>query len=96
PVAPALQKGDSLVVFTVKDYDLVGSSEFMGEAFLHFRDVVRGLGSEDLKEVNQVVMPLTRPTESNHLLETLELRSWDRLAKNFVKREKKNIDQKLK
>ena len=48
---------DCFVLLTVKDRDLIGTNEMMGEAFLAFRRIVRC--DSDTKDLDQMILPLT-------------------------------------
>jgi hypothetical protein len=50
---------DSLVHLVVKDYDMLGSNEVVGEAFVKFSTIPRERASID--QLPQIHLPLTRP-----------------------------------
>ena len=61
-MSPELQTcGDCFIVLMVKDYDLLGSNEFIGEAFLPFQQIPRGDNAHAIKEFDQIHLPLSLP-----------------------------------
>ena len=49
---------DCFILFTVKDKDLIGTNELIGEAFLPFHKVGR-----NNSEPEQILLPLTQPPD---------------------------------
>lgn len=53
---------NGLVLFSVKDKDMLGyNNQYIGEAFLHFKDIDKSSSSID--DLPQVQLPLGRPTD---------------------------------
>ena len=122
----SLQTSDEcLILLAVKDRDLIGANQLMGESFLDFRRIARGSADEsiDMADLDQIILPLTKPTDQgifhrfelesiqfhvnldvhfvenckndkfiseSEYLNVLEGRTWDKAAKDFVKRERKH------
>ena len=52
---------DGLVMFTVKDQDFLGMSEFLGETIVSFDDVPKTDMTTGLEQLGQVHLKLNRP-----------------------------------
>ena len=62
----SLQTSDEcLILLAVKDRDLIGANQLMGESFLDFRRIARGPADEsiDMADLDQIILPLTKPTD---------------------------------
>ncbi|XP_039595701.1 protein unc-13 homolog D isoform X1 [Polypterus senegalus] len=81
-----LRTQGACLVLTVFDYDLLGSDDFEGEAFLSLRDLP-GVGSTlDMGNIHQIRLALMHPVpNADNILKQLETRKMDRVAKDFVK-----------
>lgn len=51
-------KEDCMIMFSVKDKDLI-TSELIGEAFLSFQRIAKGVSSGDIKDLEQIILPLS-------------------------------------
>lgn len=45
----------------MKDKNILGTNEFMGESFLCFQQVARCDNLIDLDQLDQIILPLTKP-----------------------------------
>ncbi|XP_025200200.1 protein unc-13 homolog 4B-like isoform X2 [Melanaphis sacchari] len=84
---------NGLVMFIVKDQDFMGmKNEFVSEAFIHFKDIPFTQLENDLGSIPQIKLKLTSPKSlDSKILKALDSRSTDKLAKDFLKREKIKI-----
>ena len=55
------------ILFTLKDKDLIGANEMMGEYFLGFQKITRGDSSVDMNDLEQMILPLTNPLEKGKI-----------------------------
>uniref|UniRef100_A0A0N8EGD3 Unc-13 D n=1 Tax=Daphnia magna TaxID=35525 RepID=A0A0N8EGD3_9CRUS len=96
PVPKSLQTNpECCILFTVKDKDLIGANEMMGEYFLGFQEITRGDSSVDMNALDQRILPLTKPQDQeSEYLNALEGRTWDKVARDFAKKEKKRMNGK--
>ncbi|EFX82091.1 hypothetical protein DAPPUDRAFT_316637 [Daphnia pulex] len=96
PVPKSLQTNpECCILFTLKDKDLIGANEMMGEHFLGFQQITRGDSSVNMNDLEQMILPLTKPLEKeSEFLNALEGRTWDKAAKDFAKKEKKRMSGK--
>jgi len=86
---------DCFILLTLKDRDLIGTNELMGEAFLSFQHIPRGDSVSAIKSMDQLHLYLSKPSnKESEYLHILEGRSWDRVAKDFAKRERKRMNVK--
>lgn len=86
-------QADCFLVLTVKDHDLLGANEFMGEAFSSFQKIASQ--QCDIQDADQFHLILTKPSnKDSENLQILETRTWDKAAKEFVKRERKRMNGK--
>ncbi|XP_059472886.1 protein unc-13 homolog 4B isoform X2 [Neocloeon triangulifer] len=78
---------DALIHFVVKDYEMLSSNELVGEAFFPFSEV---RFDSDFQNVAQFHLPLTRPSAAleNEAFIALDHRQGDKMAKDFVKKER--------
>ena len=67
-------KEDCMVMFSVKDKDLI-TSELIGEAFLGFQRITKGVSSGDIKDLDQIILPLSVKSHENGVYAYYEL-SW--------------------
>jgi hypothetical protein len=51
------------LLFVIKDRGLMGNGIFLGEALLPLEDVQRTDMDENLADLPQIILPLTRPSE---------------------------------
>jgi hypothetical protein len=51
----------------LKDKDLIGANEMMGEYFLGFQQITRGDSSVDMNDLEQMILPLTKPLEKGKI-----------------------------
>lgn len=64
PVPKSLQTNpECCILFTLKDKDLIGANEMMGENFLGFQQITRGDSSVEMNDLEQMILPLTKPLE---------------------------------
>lgn len=63
---------ECFILFSVKDRDLIGTNELMGESFLSFQQIPRGDASIDMTELNQVILPLSTPVEKGRSIDELD------------------------
>ncbi|XP_063906975.1 protein unc-13 homolog 4B isoform X3 [Zophobas morio] len=82
---------DGLVLFSVKDKDLLGyNNQYIGEAFVHFKDV--DVSATPLTDLTPVYLPLIRPSNlSTDAITALETRQGDKLAKEFLRKFKQRM-----
>lgn len=67
PVPKSLQTNpECCILFTIKDKDLIGANEMMGEHFLGFQQITRGDSSVNMNDLEQVILPLTKPLEKGN------------------------------
>lgn len=83
-------------MFTLKDHDIFGRNDFLGECFLPLESIPFTTSNQKLQDLPQKHLPLTLPKEHQQnsivLLQTLESRqSWDRSAAEFVKKERSKM-----
>ena len=57
-------KEDCMVMFFVKDKDLI-TPELIGEAFLSFQRITKGVNSSDIKDLEQIILPLSVKSHKN-------------------------------
>ncbi|KAK6635250.1 hypothetical protein RUM44_000501 [Polyplax serrata] len=82
---------DGLIQLVIKDQDFL-SNEFLGEAYLHFKDIPSTESSVSIDTLPQVHLNLTRPTRfDSDSYKALEHRQGDRLARDFLKKQKCKI-----
>ncbi|CAL8076503.1 unnamed protein product [Orchesella dallaii] len=78
------------IMFTLKDFGLLGKSGYVGDCLLPLKSVPITTSDSEFKDFPQIILPLTLPTEKNEssLLGVLENRQWDKTAVEFLKRER--------
>lgn len=81
-----------MTIFSLKDYDLFGRNDFLGECFLPLDSVPFTTAGTNLQDLPQKFLSITKPKDPNSvILQTLENRQWDRFAVDFVKHERKKF-----
>ncbi|KAG8306648.1 hypothetical protein J6590_042432 [Homalodisca vitripennis] len=85
----------AMVAFTVMDHDVLTANDFAGEAFLSLGSIPgvnSACSADNFHGLKQLELPLMHQKNRNHpILQTLELRTWDKLAQDFVKKQKQRI-----
>lgn len=82
-----------LIRFGLKDHDIFGRNDFLGEVYLPLVSVPFTTSDTPLKDLPQSHFVLTKPTNPDSVpLQTLENRIWDRVATDYVKKEKAKIE----
>ena len=72
-VAPELQtRSDCLILLTVKDYDVVGSDEFMGDAVICFDEIPRG-DTVSITDLEQIHLNLSSPSSEGNFLTEIKV-----------------------
>jgi len=79
-----------LIQFSLKDHDIFGRNDFLGESFIPLGSIPFTTSNTPLKDLPQKNFVLHKPTESTFLL-SLENRLSDRVAQDFVKKERNKI-----
>ncbi|KAE8741885.1 hypothetical protein FOCC_FOCC012589 [Frankliniella occidentalis] len=84
------QRAQGIIAFILKDQDFLGMNEFIAEAFLSFEDIPVNDSSVSLHSLPQVHLKLHRPQNvlESDVMKALEHRQGDKLAKDFVKRQR--------
>lgn len=54
---------EGYVHFTVKDKNLLITNQIMGESFLNFQKITRGEANTNINELDQIMLPLTKPQQ---------------------------------
>ncbi|XP_035714351.1 protein unc-13 homolog 4B isoform X3 [Folsomia candida] len=81
-----------MMVFSLKDHDLFGRNDFIGECFLPLESVPFTTASTSLQDLPQIFLSITKPAQPNSpILLTLENRVWDRAATDFLKHERQKF-----
>ncbi len=81
-----------LIRFGLKDHDLFGRNDFLGEVYFPLVSIPHTTSDTPLKDLPQRHLVLTKPTVwTSTLLQTLEYRIWDKVATEFVKKERNKI-----
>ncbi|XP_044262026.1 protein unc-13 homolog 4B isoform X2 [Tribolium madens] len=82
---------NGLVLFSVKDKDMLGyNNQYIGEAFLHFKDI--DSSSTPIDDLPQIQLALSRPTDLNtEAIKALESRLGDKQAKEFLRKLKQRM-----
>ncbi|KAJ3619664.1 hypothetical protein MTP99_005328 [Tenebrio molitor] len=82
---------DGLLMFSVKDKDMLGyNNQYIGEAFLHFKDIAST--TTPLGDLEQIELPLLRPTDlTTDAITALEHRQGDKQAKEFLRKLKQRM-----
>ncbi|CAG7662165.1 unnamed protein product [Allacma fusca] len=91
-VIPLTRKERSLggiIRFAVKDYDLFGKNDFIGEAFQALESVRSKSPDTELQVLPQTSITLSKPDrELESMLQSLETRIYDPLALKFARKER--------
>lgn len=92
---PPEQRAQGIVAFILKDQDFLGN-EFIAEAFLSFEDIPESDPSVRIQSLPQVHLKLHRPQNvlESDVMKALEHRQGDKLAKEFVKRQRAKFGEK--
>ncbi|EEZ97425.2 BAI1-associated protein 3-like Protein [Tribolium castaneum] len=82
---------DGLLLFSVKDKDMLGyNNQYIGEAFLHFKDI--DSSNTPMDDLPQISLALGRPTDlSTEAIKALESRLGDKQAKEFLRKLKQRM-----
>ena len=81
-----------LIRFGLKDHDLFGRNDYLGEVYFPLVSIPHTTSDTPLKDLPQRHLLITKPTElTSTLLQTLENRIWDKTAVDFVKKERNKI-----
>lgn len=89
PLSPDELSTGGIIMFTLKDHDLFGRNDFLGESFLPLESIPFTMSNTKLTDLPQKHLPLTLPKDPNSIiLQTLESRQWDKSAAEFVKKER--------
>ncbi|XP_050539077.1 BAI1-associated protein 3 isoform X2 [Daktulosphaira vitifoliae] len=81
----------SMILFTVMDHDVITANDFAGEAFLSLNSIpgVRAPLPHDINIIDKVDLILMHQHNKGHpILLTLEARHEDKVAQEFVKKQK--------
>ncbi|XP_046745944.1 BAI1-associated protein 3 isoform X1 [Diprion similis] len=84
---------DAMILFTVMDHDVLTANDFAGEAFLGLSSIPGVADSnasiDNFHGLKQQDLPLMHQKNKNHpILQILETRTGDKLALDFVKKQK--------
>jgi hypothetical protein len=78
-----------MIVFSMKDHDLFGRNDFLGECYLPLESIPFTTADTKLQDLPQIYLSLTKPKDPNEtILIALENRHWDKIAADFVKNER--------
>ncbi|XP_078053508.1 BAI1 associated protein 3 isoform X5 [Augochlora pura] len=92
------QSPDAMVLFTVMDHDVIKPNDFAGEAFLGL-STIPGVADtnasiDNFHGLKPTELPLMHQKNRNHpILQILETRVGDRMAIDFVKRQRQRFAQ---
>lgn len=82
---------DGIVHFIIKDQDFLGN-DFLGETYLDFTSIPKTDYSVSIASLPQIHLKLHRPTKFDSCAyRALEHRQGDKLAKDFIKKQKAKI-----
>ncbi|XP_065210917.1 BAI1-associated protein 3 isoform X2 [Planococcus citri] len=85
----------AMILFTVMDHDVLTANDFAGEAFLALSSIPgvnSACNADNFHGLKHVDLPLMHQKNKNHpILQILESRTWDKLAQDFVKKQKPRI-----
>ncbi|KAI4496541.1 hypothetical protein M0804_000351 [Polistes exclamans] len=90
------QSPDAIVLFTVMDHDVLTANDFAGEAFLGL-STIPGVADtntsiDNFHGLKHTELPLMHQKNRNHpILQILETRAGDKLALDFVKKQKQRF-----
>ncbi|XP_039281647.1 protein unc-13 homolog 4B [Nilaparvata lugens] len=81
---------DAMVHFLIKDQDFLGvSSDFVAEAYFPFSGIPATTMETRLDEMTQIHLKLTKPSRMDSpAMKTLDHRQGEKLAKDFIKKQK--------
>lgn len=92
PLSPDELSTGGILMFTLKDHDLFGRNDFLGECFFPLESIPFATNNTKLQDLPQIHLPLTLPKDANSdILQTLESRQYDRTATEFVKKERAKL-----
>ncbi|CAG2056866.1 unnamed protein product [Timema podura] len=88
-----LQMKDAMVQFVIKDQDFLGMrNEFIGETFISFSDIPKTEMTVGLEQMEQIHLKLSRPASlGSETIRALDHRQGDKLARDFIKKEKSKM-----
>jgi len=70
----------------------MGQGIFLGEAYLPLQEVEEENMDRPLRDLPQIQLPLTRPLDQeSDLVFALDSRIYDRVAKDFLKKERRKL-----
>ncbi|XP_024086156.1 BAI1-associated protein 3 isoform X2 [Cimex lectularius] len=82
----------AMICFTVMDHDVLTANDFAGECFLSLSSipgVSSSASADNFHGLKLIELPLMQQKDKNHpILKTLETRTWDKQALDFVKKQK--------
>ncbi|GLH12149.1 Synaptotagmin 1 [Gryllus bimaculatus] len=85
------QVEDGMILFTIKDQDFLGN-EFVAEAYIPFADIPQTEMTTGLEELEQIHLKLNKPKNLNsRISKALDHRQGDRLAKDFMKKQRSKV-----
>jgi len=85
---------ETYLLITVKDNSLVpGGGVFLGEALMPLSQIPISNIDQSLRELPQLQLPLTKPSrdQDSDIILALDSRGFDRLAKQFLQKEKRKV-----
>ncbi|XP_050543331.1 protein unc-13 homolog 4B isoform X2 [Daktulosphaira vitifoliae] len=84
---------NGLIIFVLKDQDFMGmTNEFISEAYVHFKDIPSTPLENDSGNAPQIRLKLSVPKSlDSKICKVLETRTNDKVAKEFLKRQKIKI-----
>nr|CAD7408511.1 unnamed protein product [Timema cristinae] len=87
------QMKDAMVQFVIKDQDFLGMrNEFIGETFMSFSDIPKTEMTVGLEQMEQIHLKLSRPASlGSETVRALDHRQGDKLARDFIKKEKSKM-----
>ena len=78
---------------SVKDHDLFGRNDFLGEAYMPLESIPFTPSNTKLQDLPQIHLSLSLPTtEGLLILQTLENRTWDQDATQFAKKQRAKME----
>lgn len=75
--------------FTIMDHDMMTRNDYEGETYLSLA-CVPGVDGEPIKDLKPIELLLMHPDNKDEIILTLESRSWDKEAQEFVKQQRKH------
>ncbi|XP_067135056.1 BAI1-associated protein 3-like isoform X2 [Centruroides vittatus] len=77
------------VCFTIMDHDMMTRNDYEGETYLSLA-CIPGVDGEPIKDVKPIELLLMHPDNKDEIILTLESRTWDKEAQEFVKQQRKH------